>query len=105
MVTSGFFISSYPYQNVFNSKQDCENYIEETQISGLLGLEKTCRQIPFEDSLDYFTADTKPNDLMVDNKQFQDLDSRRIEKWFENCFVPPDSKPLPLTTHCKAGME
>jgi hypothetical protein len=88
----GFFISSYPYQNVFNSLQDCESYIQETQASDLFALEKICRKIPYEDSLEYFTADTKPNDLMVDNKQFQDLDKRRIQKWFEFCLAPPDSK-------------
>jgi hypothetical protein len=88
----GFFISSYPYQNVFNSLQDCESYIQETQLLDLLAPEKICRKIPYQDSLEYFTADTKPNDLMVDNKQFQDLDNRRIQKWFEFCLAPPNSK-------------
>jgi hypothetical protein len=88
----GFFISSYPYQNVFNSLQDCESYIQETQLLDLLAPEKICRKIPYQDSLEYFTADTKPNDLMVDNKQFQDLDKRRIQKWFEFCLAPPGSK-------------
>ena len=99
----GFFISSYPYQNVFNNKQDCENYIQEIQLSDPLGLERTCRKIPYEDSLEYFTADSKPNDLMVDNKQFQGLDNRRIEKWFENCLAPPDSVPAP-PAYCKEGI-
>jgi hypothetical protein len=98
----GFFISSYPYQNVFNSKQDCENYIREAQFVDPLSLgTKICRKIPYQDSLEYFTADTKPNDLMVDNRQFQDLDKRRIEKWFENCLAPPDSIPA-SPAHCKA---
>jgi hypothetical protein len=102
---AGFFISSYPYPNVFNSKQECDNYIQDRQLSDLQGLEKTCRQIRYQDGREYFTADTKPNDLMVDHKQFQDLDNRRIEKWFENCLAPPDTKPPPPTTHCKAEME
>ena len=91
----GFFISSYPYQNVFNTIQDCESYIQDT-----LAFEKVCRRIPYRDSLEYFTADTKLNDVMVDNKQMQDLDKRRIEKWFENCLTPPDSIPPP-PAHCK----
>jgi hypothetical protein len=98
----GFFISSYPYQNVFNSMQDCQSYIQETQLSDPLAPEKICRKIPYEDSLEYFTADTKPNDLMVDNKQFQDLDKRRIQKWFENCLAPPDSIPAP-ELDCEVG--
>jgi hypothetical protein len=86
----GFFISSYPYQNVFNTIQDCESYIDDT-----LAFEKVCRKIPYRDSLEYFTADTKLNDVMVDNKQMQDLDKRRIQEWFENCLAPLDSIPAP----------
>src|SRR5215212_2582767 len=74
-----------------------ENYIQDTLAFG-----KVCRKIPYRDSLEYFTADTKPNDLMVDNKQFQDLDKRRIQKWFENCLAPPDSKPAPQLD-CEVG--
>ncbi len=92
----GFFISSYPYQNVFNSKEECENYIQDTLDFG-----KVCRKIPYADNLEYFTADTKPDDLMVDNKQFQDLDKRRIEQWFENCLAPLESIPAP-PANCKA---
>jgi hypothetical protein len=94
----GFFISSYPYQNVFNTIQDCENYIQDTLAFG-----KVCRKIPYRDSLEYFTADTKLNDVMVDNKQMQDLDKRRIETWFENCLAPLDSVPAP-PAHCKAEL-
>jgi hypothetical protein len=92
----GFFISSYPYQNVFNTLQECEIYIQET-----LAFDKVCRKIPYRDSLEYFTADTKLNDVMVDNKEFQDLDERRIEKWFEGCLIPPDNIPEP-PAHCEA---
>jgi hypothetical protein len=61
---------------------------------------KTCRKIPYEYGLNkYFTSDSQPDDIMVDNGQLKDLDKRRIEKWFENCLSPSDNIPAP-PAHC-----
>jgi hypothetical protein len=91
--SGGFYDPSYPWQNVFNNNQNC--------VSDALSMEKTsCRKIPYVyDKNEYFTSDAQPNDLMVDNRQFQDLDNRRIEKWFENCLSPSDNVPAP-PDHC-----
>jgi hypothetical protein len=86
--SGGSYESSSPWQNVYNGEQACS--------TDALGMGKTCRKIPYEYGLNqYFTSDGKPNDLMVDNGRFEDLDNRRIEKWFENCLSPPDSIPAP----------
>jgi len=86
--SGGLYESSAPWQNVFNGEQSC--------TIDALTMTKTCRKIPYEYGLNkYFTSDGQPNDLMVDNKQFRELDNRRIEKWFENCLAPPDNVPAP----------
>jgi hypothetical protein len=94
--SGGSYESSSPWQNVYNGEQVCS--------TDALDMGKTCRKIPYEYGLNkYFTSDGKPNDLMVDNGQFEDLDNRRIEKWFENCLSPPDSVPAPPAS-CGAEM-
>jgi hypothetical protein len=86
--SGGFYESSAPWQNVYNSEQAC--------TTDPLATGKTCRKIPYEYGLNkYFTSDGQPNDVMVDNGQLEDLDKRRIEKWFENCLSPPDNIPGP----------
>lgn len=86
--SGGSYESSSPWQNVYNGEQSCS--IDAIERG------KTCRKIPYEYGLNkYFTSDGKPNDLMVDNGQFEDLDNRRIKKWFDNCLAPPDSIPAP----------
>jgi len=95
--SGGLYESSSPWQNVFNGEQGC--------ITDALSTGKICRKIPYEYGLNqYFTSDGQPNDLMVDNRQFQGLDTRRIEKWFENCLSPPDTVPAPLA-HCRIERE
>lgn len=87
--SGGSYESSSPWQNVYNGEQSCS--IEAIEMG------KICRKIPYEYGLNkYYTSDGKPNDLMVDNGQFEDLDNRRIEKWFDNCLAPSDSIPAPL---------
>jgi hypothetical protein len=94
--SGGYYESSAPWQNVYNGEQACS--------ADALGMGKTCRKIPYEYGLNkYFTSDGKPNDLMVDNGEFNDLDNRRIEKWFENCLMPGDSVPAP-PSYCGAEM-
>lgn len=94
--SGGSYESSSPWQNVYNGEQACS--------TDAIGMGKTCRKIPYEYGLNqYFTSDGKPNDLMVDNGEFKDLDNRRIEKWFENCLMPPDSVPAP-PSYCGAEM-
>jgi hypothetical protein len=88
----GLYESSAPWQNVFNGEQACTTDARE--------MGKTCRKIPFEYGLNkYFTSDSQPDDIMVDNGQLKDLDKRRIEKWFENCLSPSDNIPAP-PAHC-----
>ena len=90
--SGGFYESSSPYQNVFDGNATCIKN----------GLGTTCRSIPYTYGQNkYFTSDTEPNDLMVDNKQFQALDDRRIEMWFMQCLTPPDNNPPP-PPWCKA---
>jgi hypothetical protein len=104
------YINSYPYQNVFSTEQECDN----VRIN-LPAEERICRKIPYgtvtqnvtsnaTSTNEYFTTDTKPNDLMVDYKQFQELDVRRVEKWFEGCLTPHDNEPPP-EVRCKSGAE
>jgi hypothetical protein len=86
--SGGLYESSSPWQNVFNGEQAC--------TTDALVMGKTCRKIPYEYGLNkYFTSDGQPNDVMVDNGQLENLDKRRIEKWFENCLSPPDNIPGP----------
>jgi len=85
----GVYESSAPWQNVFNGEQAC--------TTDALKMGKTCRRIPYEYGLNkYFTSDSQPDDMMVDNGQLNDLDNRRIEKWFENCLSPSDNNSAPL---------
>lgn len=96
-------IISHPYQNIFNTLEECERV--KNEILAELLLDRSCRKIPFViDGTEYYTFDTKPDDLMVDNKQFQILDLRRIEKWFEECLTPLDNIPPPKD-HCRSGAE
>jgi len=86
--SGGLYESSSPWQNVFNGEQAC--------TTDAIAMGKTCRKIPYEYGLNkYFTSDGQPNDVMVDNGQLENLDKRRIEKWFENCLSPPDNIPGP----------
>jgi len=86
--SGGLYESSSPWQNVFNGQQAC--------TTDALAMGKTCRKIPYEYGLNkYFTSDGQPNDVMVDNGQLENLDRRRIEKWFEDCLSPPDNIPGP----------
>jgi hypothetical protein len=90
----GLYESSAPWQNVFNGEQAC------TTDALTVEMGKTCRKIPFEYGLNkYFTSDSQSDDIMVDNRQLKDLDNRRIEKWFEDCLLPPDNIPAP-PAHC-----
>jgi|SRR5215216_866482 len=104
------YINSYPYQNVFPTEQECDNVKNNLPLA-----ERICRKIPYglvtqnvtsntTYTNEYFTTDTKPNDLMVDNEQFQELDKRRVEKWFEGCLTPHDNVPPP-EIRCKSGAE
>jgi hypothetical protein len=82
----GLYESSAPWRNVFNGEQAC------TTDELTLKMGKTCRKIPYEYGLNkYFTSDSQPDDMMVDNGQLNDLDNRRIEKWFEDCLSPSDN--------------
>lgn len=95
-------ISSHPYQNVFDNKQQCEDVLNNLPLRELQ-VNAECRKIHLQiGANEYYTFDTTPNDLMVDNKQFQELDTRRIEKWFEGCLMPDDNNPPP-PEHCKDG--
>ena len=111
------YINSYPYQNVFTSKQECDNVrisLPAAEIERYV--ERTCREIGYEivnldptsnatSSSKYFTTDTRAKDLMAeDNREFHELDIRRIEAWFEGCLMPPDNEPPP-EEHCKSGAE
>jgi hypothetical protein len=91
-------IISHPYENIYNNKQECENVLKELLVNA------ECRKIPYiVGTNEFYTFDPKPNDLMVDNRQFQVLDIRRIENWFEECLTPDDNIPRPTKDHCKGG--
>ena len=85
----GMYDSSSPGRNVYDNKTDCEN---ETG--------KECREILYQGNITYFTSDPKLDDMMVNNKQFHDLDGERIGMWFNKCLTPYDDVPSSRPEYC-----
>ena len=78
----GHFVAD-PFPNLYDTQADCDDDPFNTG--------KTCRKFistgKKDKGEDWFTSDPASNDLMIDNKDFQPLDLRRINWMFDQCDI------------------